>query len=120
MENPAWPGLLPRREVSGFLPHTCEINYCAHGGQFKKKTQLWSGPTPFSLTRYKFKARLCQGAEKCPITVWVPSMDPEEEGKWKHPKWEGTTLEERQAIPYQVSRAVGGAIGTYMNSVGKW
>jgi hypothetical protein len=44
-------------------------------------------------------------------------MDPDEEveGRWKHPKWEGTTLEERQA-----SRAVGGAIGTSMNSVGKW
>jgi hypothetical protein len=97
---------------------TCEINYCAHGGQFWKKNpavEHWSGPPPFNLTRYKFKAKLCKGEEECPIMLWEPMA-----GEWKHPQWEGTTLEERQAIPYQVSRAVGGAIGTYMNSVGTW
>lgn len=34
MENPAYPGHLPSRPVAGFLPKTCELNYCAHGGIF--------------------------------------------------------------------------------------
>jgi hypothetical protein len=115
MENPAWPSLLPRRPIAGFLPATCEVNYCAHGGIFFKKTQLWSGPDPFSLVANKFKASLCKGKRKCQIMLWS-----EESQTWKHPSWTGTSLAERQAIPAPLSRAIGGAIGHYMNTVGMW
>lgn len=114
MENPAWPGLLPRRQVSKFLTVTCELNYCAHGGQFCKPTQLWCGPPPFHLVQYGFENKECAGDGKCPISLWVVLLEKE---RWNHPDWEGTTLAERQAIPYQVSRAVGGAIGDYLNRV---
>jgi hypothetical protein len=118
MENPAYPGLLPGRAVADFLPHTRELNYCAHGGQFWKKTQLWSGsakytgPDGFSLERYGFKAKLCGGVHSCPIILYDAFK-----GEWQHPQWEGSPLVERQAIPFQVSRPVGGAIGVFLNQL---
>lgn len=55
MENPAAPGLLSEREVSQFLRTECKVNYCAHGGMFKKPTQLWTGPEAFFLTANGFR-----------------------------------------------------------------
>jgi hypothetical protein len=118
MENPAHPGLLPGREVANFLPNTCELNYCAHGGQFFKKTQLWSGSARFrgsrgfDLEEYGFEAKLCGGVGECPIILYDAH-----EKEWLHPQWEGTPLVERHAIPFQVSRPVGGAIGAFLNQL---
>jgi hypothetical protein len=114
MENPAAPSLLPGREVTNFLDRTCEVNYCAHGGMFFKKTQLWSGPAPFTLTGSGFVARLCAGPDVCPILLWDAH-----ELKWVHPQWVGTSLAERQSIPLALSRSIGGALGVYLNSLGK-
>lgn len=114
MENPAHPSLLPSRGVSTFLPNTCVLNYCAHGGMFFKKTQVWSGPKRFSLQEQGFCAKLCGGQEVCPIMLLDGGS-----GTWQHPEWMGTSLEERQSIPPQLSRSIGGAIGNYINS-GVW
>ena len=117
MENPAAPGLLPGREVAGFLPNTCVLNYCAHGGMFFKATQLWSGTTRpvrngFSRTGQSFKAMTCKGQGECPIVLYDAHIQ-----EWLHPQWEGTSVVERQAIPPQVSRAVGGAMGKFLNQL---
>ncbi len=117
MENPAWPGLLPGRNVAKFLRSTCVLHYCAHGGMFHKPTQLWSGTTKplrkgFSLQEHGFKAMTCKGRGECPILLY----DAHDE-EWLHPQWEGTKLAERQVIPPQVSRAVGGAIASFINQL---
>jgi hypothetical protein len=87
---------------------------CAHGGMFFKKTQLWSGPAPFTLTGNGFQPRLCAGQGVCPITLW-DAFDQQ----WVHPQWVGTSLTERQSTPQQLSRGIGRAIGACMNSVGR-
>lgn len=113
MENPAAPSLLPLREVTGFLEPACEVNYCAHGGMFFKKTQLWSGPARFNLLAHGFQPHLCAGQGVCPIMLWDAF-----EKQWVHPQWVGTSLLDRQSIPPQLSRSIGGAIGAFLNSVG--
>jgi hypothetical protein len=114
MENPAAPGLLPSRNVASFLVNTCVVNYCAHGGMFFKKTQLWSGPKKIVLQRSGFQPKLCGGDGVCPIMLFDAGSR-----RWLHPQWVGTSLKERQSIPSQLSRSVGGAIAAYMNQVGK-
>lgn len=110
MENPAAPSLLPLQEVAGFLEPACEVNYCAHGGMFFKKTQLWSGPG--SICWHMGFSLLFAGLGVCPIMLWDAF-----EKQWVHPQWVGTSLLDRQSIPPQLSRSIGGAIGAFLNPV---
>jgi hypothetical protein len=112
MENPAAPSLLPSRKVSSFLEHTCVLNYCAHGGMFFKKTQFWSGPKKFDLKEFGFTPKLCEGESKCPIMLLDAGTN-----RWLHPAWAGTSMTERQSIPPQISRSIGGSIASYLNNV---
>jgi hypothetical protein len=107
MENPAAPSPLPLQEVAGFPEPACEVNYRAHGGMLFKKTQLWSGPARFNLLAHGFQPHLCAGQGVCPIMLWDAF-----EKQWVHPQWVGTSLLDRQSIPPQLSRSIGGANGS--------
>ncbi len=91
------------------------MNYCAYGGKFFKKTQLWTGPDGFDLAGNGFEAALCagkgiNGGVRCHLTGLNMLT-----GLWVHPKWEGTRLEDREAIPFALSRALGCAIASYLS-----
>ena len=66
----------------------------------------------FVLQDQGFKPLLCPGKGLCPIVLYDAFK-----GEWLHPQWEGTSLEERQAIPPQISKGVGGAIGVFLNKL---
>jgi hypothetical protein len=115
MENPARPGKLPGRAVAGFLQEAVEVDYCAYGGRFFKRTQLWCGPAAFDLVKEGFQARNCAGGRRagelgCPLLGENPNT-----GKYLHPAWEGTALGEREAIPFALSRAIGIVIAKFLS-----
>jgi hypothetical protein len=112
LENPGTGKLVYRDVVNDFLPHKAYVDYCAHGsGYFKKQTCLWSGPPAFNLVQQGFKPRECAGGRSCPIM----SKDMET-NNMVHPPWEGTCLAIRQCIPEALSREIGIAVCTYLNT----
>jgi hypothetical protein len=96
-------------QVMSYYDHKFTLDYCAHGGLFKKATTFW---TTCNILRRKdnpngFQPLLCEGWMKCGAMI----------SSRKHYPFEAIKLVDRQAIPVQVSIGLGVAIGSLLEKV---
>ena len=76
---------------------------------------LWSN---VDLEQFGFIPRLCSGKPGstqpgCPLY-----NKNEATGRWVHPQWEGTTLHDRQSIPFALSYELGAAVAKFLLAQG--
>ena len=76
---------------------------------------LWSS---VDLTDFAFIPRLCRGKATDGLPGCPLYYRNEETGRWVHPKWEGTTLQERQSIPFGLSYELGAAVSKFLLAKG--
>ena len=97
-------------QVMRYYKHNFTLDYCAHGGLFKKATTFWT--TSNILRDHQknpqgFNPLKCPGWKKCGAMVSAR----------KHYPFEAIKLADRQAIPAQVSIGVGVAIAGLLQRV---
>lgn len=99
IENPG-TGLLVGREAIAYMPHRVEVDYCAYGKGYRKRTSLWS---TVDLRAHGFKELKC--CDACQALTIGSS------GRMVHREsLEKLTYEERVSYPGNLVNAVGMAI----------
>lgn len=99
IENPG-TGLLVGRDAIAFMPHRVEVDYCAYGKGYRKRTSLWS---TVDLRAYGFQELKCGSCCQA-LTI-------NEKGNMVHREsLEKLTYEERVSYPGNLVNAVGMAI----------
>lgn len=97
-------------QVMKYYKHKFTLDYCAHGGRFKKATTFW---TTSNILRHHqtnpqgFNPLKCQGWKQCGAMVTAR----------KHYPFDAIKLVDRQAIPAQVSIGLGVAIAALLQRV---
>jgi hypothetical protein len=99
IENPG-TGLLVGRDAIAYMPHRVEVDYCAYGKGYRKRTSLWS---TVDLRAHGFKELKCCDACQA-LTIG-------DSGRMVHREsLDKLTYEERVSYPGNLVNAVGMAI----------